>query len=213
VTPGTVFGLGGCALLIAAAAGLALRATPLAARWRALLVAAVFGAAWLPAGGLPVAAYLRGVTGDLSVTTLLLLAASVATTVSGRRVLARREHAIGCAAIVAAAAYLYPMALGIGPFDPYALGYASTPFAVALALLGLLAWWARFYRLLWALVAAAAAFIFGPLDSANLWDYLVDPLVAVYALLWLVQAGLRAAVQAIRASGSPPAPDSTRPMR
>lgn len=82
--------------------------------------------------------------------------------------------------IAMTALFFYPAALGLGPLDPYAWGYGEAlalPLAVgALALAAWLAGW-RMSALM--LAAALAAWRAQMLDSANLWDYLLDPVLVV----------------------------------
>ncbi len=69
---------------------------------------------------------------------------------------------------------LYPMALGLGGFDPYGLGFGSIWFLVPLLLvtLWLLHRQNRFGAIL---VACILAYNLRLLESSNLWDYLLDP--------------------------------------
>jgi len=92
--------------------------------------------------------------------------------------------------VVLAAAVLYPMALGIGLFDPYRLGYGSSWFLGFLLLLALAAWFWRLYWVALSLALAVLAWGIGWYESANLWDYLLDPLLAVYALGALVKQNM-----------------------
>ena len=128
-----MMGLLGSSLLIAAAGRLLLQHVNLSLQWRASAVALLLLAGWIPAGGLPAVAYLRGVIGDLSVSTLLLLTASLVSYGVGRHLIQAREQAVWFAVVIAAALFLYPMALGLGGFDPYALGYGSYALATVLA--------------------------------------------------------------------------------
>ena len=75
---------------------------------------------------------------------------------------------------------LYPLALGISPFDPYALGYHGRVrgLLVALALVAVFAWWRGRLLLLLALLLGVGAFRLEALESTNLWDYLLDPWLA-----------------------------------
>ena len=78
--------------------------------------------------------------------------------------------------------FLYPMALGLGPFDPYTLGFASTGLLAVLALFASLAWWRRYHVCLGAIVLAVLAYRLDLLESSNLWDYLLDPWLVLYAI-------------------------------
>ncbi|MCF7729590.1 MAG: hypothetical protein K9M81_04390 [Chthoniobacterales bacterium] len=81
---------------------------------------------------------------------------------------------------------LYPAALGLGPIDPYCWGWENKFFLIAIATLTffLLVTKNRFAILM---LLALAAFDFQLQETTNLWDYLIDP---IYALLALVM-GMR----------------------
>ncbi len=185
-----IFGLLGCGLLsLAAVASLIrLRRLPVRARHAVMLAAAL--AVFVPIGDLSVAAYVRGVTGDLSMATLVLAGAACLAQLTGRTPIERRERRVLCWLLTVAAAFLYPFALGWTRFDPYALGYGSIEFVSALLLLTLAAWWARLNLIVLVVVVAGLAFLGGAYESRNLWDTLIDPLVSFYALAWLL-AGVR----------------------
>lgn len=182
-----LFGYLGCMLLVAAfVAWCAGRA-----RFRNVLALGASALLLVPLGDLLLVEYLRGVVGDLSIATQILLAAFVIGSVPERRQLG----AIMAAAL-AAAAFLYPAALGLIQFDSYALGYASMPLVVALATLTLAAWYLRFEWLAACLLVAVTAKVAGVLESRNLWDYLVDPLLVFYAAFWFCRIGLERRVTA-----------------
>lgn len=184
------FGLFGCGVL-----GLAAVATVIG-RWRlslgaryAVMLAAAF-AVFIPFGDLSAAAYLRGVTGDVSVTTLILAGSACIAQLTGRTLIGPRDLRALFWVLAPAALFLYPFALGWSQFDPYALGYGSVGFVTALLLVTLAAWSAKLYAIVFIVIAAALAYLAGAYESRNLWDYLIDPLVSVYALVRLL-SGLR----------------------
>ena len=185
-----IFGLLGCGLLSFAAVAtlIRLRRLPVRARHAVMLAAAL--AVFVPIGDLSVAAYVRGVTGDLSMATLVLAGAACLAQLTGRTPIEQRERRVLCWLLTVAAAFLYPFALGWTRFDPYALGYGSIEFVSALLLLTLAAWWARLNLIVLVVVVAGLAFLGGAYESRNLWDTLIDPLVSFYALAWLL-AGVR----------------------
>ena len=109
-----------------------------------MLLAAVFVLMLIPFGGMPLAAYVRGMTGDLSITTLVLLWCAMLRPWCGC-VTVETEHRFALLALIALAALaLYPMALGAGAFDPYRLGYGNPQFVVVLLLLALAAWFRKY---------------------------------------------------------------------
>jgi hypothetical protein len=185
-----VFSLFGCGVLGLAAVATLIqwRRLPLRARYAVMLAAAF--AVFIPFGDLSAAAYLRGVTGDVSVTTLVLTGAACITRITGRTPIGSRDLRALFWLLALAAVFLYPFALGWTPFDPYSLGYGSIGLLTALLCVTLAAWWARLYAIVFIVVAAALAYLAGAYESRNLWDYLIDPLVSIYALAWLL-AGVR----------------------
>ena len=136
--------------------------------------------------GIRIAGYVRGIGGDLSVTTLLLLASFAVAFAGGPKLHDRRELQTLALYVLAGAALLYPMALGLTSFDPYALGYPDRmrTLLLGLAPVAFLAWFRGWLLVLLAFVLALAAFRFELLESGNLWDYLLDPWLAVGMLFW-----------------------------
>lgn len=75
----------------------------------------------------------------------------------------------------------YAAALGLGPFDPYALGYQPLALLAALLPIGLALWWKRLDIWLAILALDLAGYASGVF--ANLWDVLFDPLLVLLALI------------------------------
>lgn len=191
-------GLAGCILAIIVALLHMPGVARLPGRIRAAWAMAAAILLLVPVGGLPAAAYVRGVLGDLSITTLLLLLHGLLRPLRGWVQFAPREQTALLALVVGAAVFLYPMALGWGYFDPYRLGYGDPWMVGGLWVLALLAWAARAQMLAVCLVLAVTAWNLGWYESTNLWDYLLDAPLALYALGSLLRLGL----------GRPSAPDS-----
>ena len=81
---------------------------------------------------------------------------------------------------------MYPMTLGLSRVDPYELGYRPRALLALVAALVILWWWRRRGAAV-VLAAGVGAFNFRVLESVNLWDYLLDPVLVVVAwavLLW-----------------------------
>ena len=184
-------GLAGVALLAATSLLLLPGMVKIAGSPRALLMAAVLVLLLIPLGTLPLAAYVRGITGDLSITTLVLMCSAQLRPWCGC-VEVRDSHRFALLGLVVLAALgLYPMALGVGAYDPYQLGYGNLPFVVALLLLALAAWLRGYAVITLCIALAMLAWAVGWYESDNLWDYLIDPFVSVYALASLVVFGFR----------------------
>jgi hypothetical protein len=124
---------------------------------------------------LPLAAYVRGVTGDLSLVTLLLLWSSILpkskATPIGVKV------AIGLIAIL-----FYPAALGLGMTDPYAWGYGSLVLLIFVLIFAVICGLANWAKGVWILAFAIMAWSVHWHESSNLWDYVLDPFLAVWAI-------------------------------
>ncbi len=159
--------------------------------YRIGLACTVAIAALVPFGGLPLAAYVRGVTGDLSIVSLILLVSAILNRLSDWQPFDTQTRFALLFLVVLTALGLYPLILGIGYFDPYRLGYGN-PWFVSVLLVMVLA--ACFWQLLAiALVIALAVFAWsiGWHESTNLWDYLLDPLLSIYAISALMKRGIQ----------------------
>ncbi len=194
----------------------------------ALLVCAIAIVVLIPFGGLPLAAYVRGWMGDLSITSLVLLTSAILRPLLGwpfnapspagvtndlpsvlcwgsqmaSSPISSSIRGLGWGnahskytlffIIALAALGLYPMALGIGYFDPYRLGYGNPWFMGGLLLLALAACFRRLPLVALVIALAVLAWGVGWYESNNLWDYLLDPLLAIYAIGALVRQGMQA---------------------
>jgi len=138
----------------------------------------------IPVKGMAVYAYIRGITGDLSIITLILLGDAVVFRLSGKQIISERSRGLILAAITAAGFILYPMSLGATAFDFYSIGYEAWALAVVLLASGLAACWCRQYIIVAVVIATISAFNIELLESRNLWDYLIDPFVWIYATAW-----------------------------
>jgi hypothetical protein len=136
----------------------------------------------IPLWGLSLAGVVRGITGDLSISTLVLLALALLRKLSGCALMEEANRLLMLRAIAIAAVLFYPLALGFSAFDPYRLGYGNLWFMVIL--LGLAVWSVLRYSTFLALciALAVAAWSAGWYESSNVWDYLLDPWLAIYAI-------------------------------
>ena len=194
---------------LALAAGATTLAVRLAGRrwWCALVGLTAVAVAFAPAGNIPVAGYLRGILGDLSITSLLVLAAVVVTALSGRRVIDRQAWTALCGWSMIAGLVLYPQTLGLTRVDPYELGFRPRALVVVMAAVTMWWWWRQWHGAALVLAADVAAFNLRVLESGNLWDYALDPCLFFWATAALtrrsraagrVGALMRAALHRIR---------------
>jgi hypothetical protein len=135
---------------------------------------------------LPLAAYVRGFTGDLSITAMLLLWTAYFSPKEIHVPLVMRLWI----ALVAIA--FYPFALGIGMLDPYAWGYGSIALLAAVIATALIAWLAGSNRIAIILALAVLAWAVGWHESTNLWDYILDPFLGLWAIGSLIRSAWRA---------------------
>ncbi len=137
----------------------------------------------IPLYELTVGQWLRSVVGDLSVLTLVVFANILAKRLWSYTVLeaASRKNLLLLVAVVGVVFYL--MALGVGPVDPYRLGFTPLIMASLLGLTSLIAWLTQARRLAIILLLPLLAYNLHLLESDNLWDYLLDPVLVIYALV------------------------------
>ena len=130
---------------------------------------------WPMGMDLPLVAYVRGVTGDLSIVLTLLLWSSLLSSSKPAPIAFKFSLAI-------IAFCFYPFALGLGMMDPYAWGYGSISFLIAVLFFALVCGLANWSRGVWIIAIAIIAWAAHWHESANLWDYLLDPFLAIWAL-------------------------------
>jgi hypothetical protein len=130
---------------------------------------------------LPLSAYIRGVTGDLSIVTLLLLWSSILP--SAKKIPLGFKVPLALIAIA-----FYPLALGFGMMDPYVWGYGSIGFLIAVVLFAIICGLAGWTKGVWILSFAIIAWAAHWHESANLWDYVLDPFLAIWALFSIPNA-------------------------
>ena len=140
----------------------------------------------LPANGLAIFEYFNGVAGGGSVTLMGLLAWVLASQVGLLRTPPRADLSAMASMLAITGIVLYPSAMGLIPLDIYALGYRPTALLLVLLALVIVAWMKRRTTAAYAVLVAIAAFDVHLLESDNLWDYLTDPLVTLWAWGWVL---------------------------
>lgn len=181
-------GLAGITSLIATSVLQLPRVKRLPKHYLAMLAAAVLIVLLIPFNGLPLAAYVRGIVGDLSITTIVLLWTALLQPCCAATELEHRDRLL--ILVAAAALFLYPMTLGMSLYDPYRMGYSDTVFVAVVLVIASAAWLLRHSLIATSLALATLAWSLGWYESTNLWDYLLDPLVAIYALGTLLKLGI-----------------------
>ena len=130
---------------------------------------------WPLGMNLPLIAYVRGITGDLSVVLTLLLWSSLLP--SSKPIPLAFKLMLAIIALC-----FYPFALGLGMIDPYAWGYGSIAFLGVVLFVALVCGFANWSKGVWIIAIAIIAWAAHWHESANLWDYLLDPFLAIWAL-------------------------------
>jgi hypothetical protein len=135
---------------------------------------------------LPLAAYVRAFTGELSITSMLLLWTAYFSPKEIHVPLVMKVW-IALVAII-----FYPLALGVSMLDPYAWGYVSFALLAAVIATALIAWLAGSNRIPIILGLAILAWAAGWHESTNLWDYILDPFLGLWAITSLIRSVWRA---------------------
>jgi hypothetical protein len=136
--------------------------------------------------------WLRGLTGDLSITSLCLLAMALFKKLGGLSLIdiSVKEKCVLMRFIVVVGLIFYPLALGLTSFDPYSLGYQNI-YGIAVVLgLTFMVFLSGYTVMAGMLLFAVLAWNIQLLQSVNLWDYLLDPFVFFYALGSVVRCKL-----------------------
>jgi hypothetical protein len=135
---------------------------------------------------LPLAAYVRGFTGELSITSMLLLWTAY---FSPKEIHIPAVMKLWIALVAIA---FYPLALGVSMLDPYAWGYGSIALLAGVLATALVAWLAGSNRIAIILAVAILAWTVGWHESTNLWDYILDPFLGLWAIASLIRSSWRA---------------------
>ncbi|ROM55137.1 hypothetical protein BK648_06455 [Pseudomonas poae] len=152
-------------------------------RWRPWLLPLWAVLSFIQVNELPLAAYLRSVTDDLAISTLVLLG-WVALCRLGLLQPLERAHQLQLLLLFGGLSLLlYPATMGLTYFDPYRWGFNPRPMIVMVAAAALLMLWLRNTLAVWMLVLGTLAFAVRLKASENYWDYLVDPLLTGYCLV------------------------------
>jgi len=154
------------------------------ARRRTGVVAVLLAAGMLlPVYGLTVAQWLRSAVGDPGVLTMVIFANILSQRLSGRNLLAPAARDSLLLGVIVIGVVFYPMALGVGAYDPYHFGFAPVVLPVLVGLVSVVAWFRARRDLAIVLLLPLIAFNLNLLESVNLWDYLLDPILFFYAVV------------------------------
>jgi hypothetical protein len=138
---------------------------------------------FVPVHGLSISQWLRSALGELSLLTWLVFANILAQRLFDFSLLQPASRNSLLLGVILVSVVFYPMALGVSQADPYYYGYAPTGMALLLCMVSLLAWIKSRRDLAIILLLPLLGFNVHLLESANLWDYLLDPVLCIYAVV------------------------------
>ncbi|UFI43509.1 hypothetical protein [Pseudomonas savastanoi] len=159
--------------------------------WRCGLLAATSLLSVISFDGLSMASYARSLTDDLAISSLVVLGWLTLQRLGVLRPMAVSRRWVMLLVFAALALTLYPATLGLTYFDPYRWGYNPRPMIIIVAVIALGLVFMRNALAVVMLAAATMAFTFRIKPSENYWDYLIDPLLALYCCGALLSLAIR----------------------
>lgn len=178
----------GAALVVASVATVITRRFIVHRSAQGMIFGAVFLACLIPLPAFSLTHYIRVLTGDLSITGLIILALAAYQSIRSSKSRPDYTQLMPPALVlVVVSVVLYPTALGLTYFDLYAYGYYPIILGPILFVLFASAVWFGLTLSAALLAMGFLAFALGILESDNLWDYLIDPVVAAYAFYLVIK--------------------------
>ena len=160
--------------------------------WRPTLILVLISAfiVGIPVVGLPLARWMISFNANFSISLTAILFYKVTENSFGVKLLDKNALLTCWIFALTAGVILYPMALGLGRFDPYLAGWGfSWLFVVMCGVTILLLIMKNRFAVV--LIAAILAYNLHLLESTNLWDYLVDPFMVLVSCIALSSGLLR----------------------
>lgn len=160
--------------------------------WRPTLILGFISAfiTVTPVGGLPLARWMISFNANFSISLTAILFYKVTEISFGVKLLDKNALLTCWVFSLTAGVILYPMALGLGRFDPYQAGWGfSWLFVVVCGVTILLLIMKNRFAIV--LIAAILAHNLRLLESTNFWDYLVDPFMVLVSCIVLSSRFLR----------------------
>jgi hypothetical protein len=135
----------------------------------------------IPVQGLSLFMYVRAVIGDLSFTSKLFLIAWLLYRLGGPVLTDMKEIRIVLRAVTVIGLLFYPLSLGLSSFDPYSAGYSASVVIVLTMIAAAYGMRNGYFILAVSMVLAIWGYLLGLMESNNLFDYVLDPLLFLYA--------------------------------
>jgi hypothetical protein len=131
--------------------------------------------------GLALAGYVFGLYGSISIASVLLLALKAAQILTGETYFSKDERGITYCLLAVGGLILYPTSLGLIVFNAYRSSFASPLFVLLLFALAIGFTMLRLRLPALLIGVCVAAFQLRLLESLNLWDYLLDPMLFFFS--------------------------------
>jgi len=144
----------------------------------------------IPLGGMPLARWLISINANFSIPLTVLIFSKVWENALHIRLLDSKALLSSYIFGLMASLGLYPMALGLGRFDPYSFGWS---FSWLFVLLMVITFVLLFTKNRFGIVLGVCILCYDlqVLESTNLWDYLVDPFFtltsSVVLCCWVIE--------------------------
>lgn len=155
-------------------------------KWRLIILASASVLGFVSLDGLSLPAYVRSFTDDLAITTAIVLVWLTLQRLGVKLPGVGRPGTVVVIVFAALALVLYPATLGLSYSDPYRLGFNPRPLIIAVAVIAFGLLYLRNGLGVVMLAGATLAFAVRSKPSENYWDYLIDPLLALYCCVALV---------------------------
>ncbi len=156
--------------------------------WVTLILGVVSAlAAIMPVGGIPLARWPISLNANFCIPLTVVVFNKVwqKASASGRVLLDKKALLSVWIYGVITGLALYPMALGLGPFDPYSLGWSFSWFFVIFLVLTIVLLVMK-NRLGIVLLLCILSYNLQLLESPNLWDYFIDPFLLIISIIGLI---------------------------
>ena len=153
---------------------------------RSALLVSFFLILLIPINQLMLIGYIRGFIGDLSITSYTLILARLFSIVNLRRPTPNNDKYRFSLIMTIVALCFYPTSLGLTHFSPYDAAYFSHLIIGCVVILGCYFWFTGFYLVTICFSLAIVSHHYHLLESTNIWDYLIDPILFSYCLFYLI---------------------------
>ncbi len=153
---------------------------------RAILSTLLFLLLFIPLSRAPLAYYLFGHIGNPSTLTTLLLVSFISKHLWQWKSLDSRSFRVIMYGAALFGLFYYPLALGWTIYDPYRLGFHPVYLAIPLLLFSIWGWFSNRRGAVVFLSLSIVSYHVQLLESQNLLDYLIDPLLTIYAWIWIL---------------------------